>query len=229
MISTCDLHDIGFFGNAYTWSRGNLWQRLDRVLFNHDWIANFHMTHVEHLSRAASDHASLLLTINANKSYVPNAFKFQNMWLSHPDFFNVVERNWQAPIFPNGNILGMAKLWSKLSRFKQVLRWWNKHIFKNLFSIIKNVEHEVMELENVYLLNPDSSNLSELNNAKIKLFALHDQEEMYWQQKATTKFTVEGDWNTKFFHALANKKKIGIIFSKFLVMMIGSWRRRILF
>ncbi|PKU71400.1 threonine dehydratase [Dendrobium catenatum] len=51
MISSCDLHDIGFFGNAYTWNRGNLWQRLDRVLFNQDWIAKFHMTNVEHLSR----------------------------------------------------------------------------------------------------------------------------------------------------------------------------------
>ncbi|PKU62205.1 hypothetical protein MA16_Dca011498 [Dendrobium catenatum] len=207
MISTCDLQDIGFFGNAYTWSRDNLWQRLDRILFNNDWIAKFHMIHVEHLSKTASYHAPLLLTINANNSYIPTVFKFQNMWLSHHDFLNVVENNWHAPIFPDGNISGIAKLWNNLSRVKQVLRWWNKHIFKNLFSNIKNAEKEVMELENVYMLNPDSFNLSELNNAKIKLFKLHDQEETYWHKKATTKFIVEGDRNTKFFHALANKKK----------------------
>ncbi|PKU84406.1 hypothetical protein MA16_Dca002919 [Dendrobium catenatum] len=208
MISTCDLHDIGLFGNAYTWSRGNLWQRLDRLLFNSYWIDKFHMTHVEHLTRTAYDHAPLLLTINAKQNYIPNAFKFQNMWLSHHDFFNVFERNWQAPMFPNGNISGIAKLWNKLSRLKQVLRWWNKHIFKNLFANIKNADNEVMELEKAYQLSPDSSNLADLNVVKINLFALHEQKEIYWYQKATTKFTVDGDRNTKFFHALANKKKI---------------------
>ncbi|PKU80371.1 hypothetical protein MA16_Dca026368 [Dendrobium catenatum] len=208
MISTCDLHDIGFFGNAYTWNRDNLWQSLDRVLFNNDWIAKFQMTHVEHLSRTASDHAPLLLSINANKDFFPTAFKFQNMWLSHHDFLNVFERNWQAPLFPIGNISGMAKLWSKLSRLNQVLRWWNKHTFKNIFDNIKNAEHKVMELEKIYQLYPDSSNLSDLNVAKINLCTLQEQEEIYWHQKATTKFTVDGDRNTKFFHALANKKKI---------------------
>ncbi|KAI0500737.1 hypothetical protein KFK09_018953 [Dendrobium nobile] len=76
MISTCELHDIGFFGNAFTWSRGNLWQRLDRLLFNNDWMAKFHVTHVEHLSRTASDHAPLLLSITNSNVYIPNAFKF---------------------------------------------------------------------------------------------------------------------------------------------------------
>ncbi|KAI0522466.1 hypothetical protein KFK09_004845 [Dendrobium nobile] len=85
---------------------------------------------------------------------------------------NVVETNWCAPIFPNADISGMAKLWNKLSRLKQVLRWWNKNL----------AENEVLDLENVVMLNPDSANISELNNAKIK--------------------------NTKFFHSLANKKRV---------------------
>ncbi|KAI0524770.1 hypothetical protein KFK09_004155 [Dendrobium nobile] len=207
MISTCELHDIGFFGNAFTWSRGNLWQRLDRLLFNNDWMAKFHVTHVEHLSRTASDHAPLLLSITNSNVYIPNAFKFQNMWLSHHNFMNVVESNWCAPIFPNDNIYGMAKLWNKLSRLKQVLRWWNKHILKNLFSNIM-AENDVMELENAFMLNPNDAILFELNSAKINLLDLQNQEEMYWKQKATTKFLVEGDRNTKFFHSLANMKRV---------------------
>ncbi|KAI0529573.1 hypothetical protein KFK09_002125 [Dendrobium nobile] len=55
----------------------------------------------------------------------------------------------------------------------------------------KVAENDVMELKRLYLLNPDIINLYDLNNAKIKLFALHDQKETYWQQKATTKFVVE--------------------------------------
>ncbi|KAI0510194.1 hypothetical protein KFK09_010794 [Dendrobium nobile] len=208
MISQCDLHDIGFFGGAYTWNRGNLWQRLDRILFNNDWIAKFHMTHVEHLSRTTSDHAPLLLSINANKSFISSAFKFQNMWLLNQEFLNIVGMNWEAPIFPNNNIYGMTKLWNKLSRLKQVLRWWNKHVFKNLFDNIKEAENEVVDWEVCVASNPLSDNISNLNKAKLKLSALHEQEEIYWQQKATTRFLVEGDRNTKFFHTMYNKKRV---------------------
>ncbi|PKU82260.1 hypothetical protein MA16_Dca017482 [Dendrobium catenatum] len=142
------------------------------------------------------------------KKFIPSAFKFQNMWLSHHDFLNVVERNWQAPVFPNNNISGMVRLWNNLSRLKQVLRWWKKHIFKDLFANIKNAENEVLELGKACQINLDSSNFVELNVAKINLITLQEQEEIYWHQKATTKIMVDGDRNTKFFHALANKKKI---------------------
>ncbi|PKU86147.1 putative mitochondrial protein [Dendrobium catenatum] len=46
-----------------------------------------------------------------------------------------------------------------------------------------------------------------LNQAKNSLLLLQCQEECYWSQKSNTKFLLEGDRNTKFFHALANKKK----------------------
>ncbi|PKU77476.1 hypothetical protein MA16_Dca019097 [Dendrobium catenatum] len=147
MINSCHLNDIGYFGNPFTWNRTNLWQRLDIILFNNDWLNSFPLTHVEHLSRATFDHAPLLLCINANRNIVPASFRFQNMWLSHKDFSNVINYNWSAPIAPNNNISGMHRLWAKLNRLKQVLRWWNKNVFKNIFSNIKDAEQEVTDLE----------------------------------------------------------------------------------
>ncbi|PKU68054.1 integrator complex subunit 11 [Dendrobium catenatum] len=46
-----------------------------------------------------------------------------------------------------------------------------------------------------------------LNQAKESLLLLQCQEEYYWNQKSNAKFLLDGDRNTKFFHALANKKK----------------------
>ncbi|KAI0519722.1 hypothetical protein KFK09_007181 [Dendrobium nobile] len=51
MIMNCNLIDIGFSGNNFTWNRANLWQWLDRVLFNNDWVNVFNATKVVHLSR----------------------------------------------------------------------------------------------------------------------------------------------------------------------------------
>ncbi|KAL0904830.1 hypothetical protein M5K25_026985 [Dendrobium thyrsiflorum] len=142
LIFDCNLHDIGVVGGGFfTWNRALIWQRLDRILFNNNWIDEFNMTKVEHLSRTISDHAPLLLSVNTFKNQSsPTAFRFQNMWLLHDDFMNIVQRNWVAPVFPNNNVSGMSRLWSKLSRLKQVLRWWNKNTFKNIFSNIKEAE-----------------------------------------------------------------------------------------
>ncbi|KAL0906277.1 hypothetical protein M5K25_024757 [Dendrobium thyrsiflorum] len=171
MIHDCNLHDIGFSGGAFTWSIATMWQRLDRFLFNNDWIADFSMTSVEHLSRTQSDHAPLLLNVNTHTFEGPYAFRFQNI-------------------------------------LKQTLIWWNKNVFGNIFMNIKVAENKVIELDQVYLENPMNDNFQILNASKLSLFQLQNQEETFWKQKANTKIILEGERNSKFFHALANKKRI---------------------
>ncbi|KAI0524306.1 hypothetical protein KFK09_003672 [Dendrobium nobile] len=207
VITNCYLNDIGFSGSPFTWNRSKIWQGLDRFLFNNEWLSAFSMTSIDHLSKTLSDHCPLLLNINANKNVGNAAFRFQNMWLTHDDCKNVISINWNAPIFPNNDIKGMLRLWSKLSRLKHVLNWWNKKVFKNIFTNIKEAELKVQELENIYMIHPSHDNLSSLNCAKDSLVLLQDQEEIFWKQKANFKFTVDGDRNTKFFHTMANRNK----------------------
>ncbi|PKU68715.1 threonine dehydratase [Dendrobium catenatum] len=116
VIADSNLNDIGFTGTPFTWYRSGLWKCLDRLLFNNEWISMFPTSYVEHLSRTLSDHSPLLLTIRASRNVGNFAFRFQNMWLTHVDFKNVINSNWNAPIFPNNDIKGMFRLWSKLSR-----------------------------------------------------------------------------------------------------------------
>ncbi|KAI0522535.1 hypothetical protein KFK09_004915 [Dendrobium nobile] len=119
-----------------------------------------------------------------------------------------VANNWNATVFHNNNIHGMARLWAKLSRLKQLLRWWNKNVFKNIFVNIKEAEEKVLVMDSLFMENPSSDNLSNLDNAKLHLFNLQNQEEIYWKQKSSASIILEGDRNTSFFHALANKNKI---------------------
>ncbi|XP_020675110.2 uncharacterized protein LOC110094257 [Dendrobium catenatum] len=208
VISSCNLTDIGFSGSSFTWNRNNMWQRLDRLLFNNDWISKFNMTRVQHLSRTLSDHSPLLLFISNSFLTGPVAFRFQNMWIKHVGFFNVVSENWNALVFPDNNIHGMHRLWAKLSRLKQLLRWWNKHVFKNIFENIKEAEEKVLIADNLFLEIPSSENMANLDNSKLLLFNLQNQEEIFWKQKASNSILLEGDRNTSFLHALVNKNRI---------------------
>ncbi|KAI0531018.1 hypothetical protein KFK09_000567 [Dendrobium nobile] len=207
MINDCNLNDIGFYGSPFTWNRANLFQRLDRILFNNDWLARFSGTNVEHLSRTLSDHVPLLLNINVINHIGNYAFRFLNMWLLHDNFKVVLQNNWNAPVFPDNNISGMLRLWAKLARLKQCLRYWNKHSFKNIFSNILEMEAKAIEWEGIFLDNPSEVNSAKLSAIKNDLVNLQKQEEAFWHQKANAKFVIEGDRNTKFFHAIANKNK----------------------
>ncbi|PKU59819.1 hypothetical protein MA16_Dca027794 [Dendrobium catenatum] len=207
MIMNCNLIDIGFSGNNFTWNRGNLWQRLDRVLFNNDWVNVFNATKVVHLSRTLSNHSPLFINDNFNSAGSNSCFRFQNMWLAHDSFINVVHNNWSAPVFPDDSISGMRRLWAKLKRLKMVLNWWNKNVFKNIFSNIKEVEEKINALEACCQNDPTDANFAVLKEAKLVLTNLQCQEETYWKQKAVIKYLAEGDNNTSFFHALVSKKR----------------------
>ncbi|PKU72525.1 hypothetical protein MA16_Dca008580 [Dendrobium catenatum] len=207
MISNCNLHDIGFSGSCFTWNKGTMWQRLDRILFNDQWISAFYNAHTEHLIRTLSDQSPLLLNVlnNTNSSFQP--FRFQNMWLLDDRFENIVKSNWEAPLFRDNNATGMVRLWLKLKRLKQPLRWWNKCIFKNVFTNIENAESNVANADLAYMHDASSTNLSNLNSAKHTLFNWQEKEEAFWRQKASAKFLVDGNRNTSYFHNIANHNK----------------------
>ncbi|XP_020684612.1 uncharacterized protein LOC110101163 [Dendrobium catenatum] len=61
-----DLHDLGFLGLRYTWSKNKngsskIWVRLDRVLMNSEGLRLAPLVTVKHLIRIASGHCPLLL------------------------------------------------------------------------------------------------------------------------------------------------------------------------
>jgi len=138
---------------------------------------------------------------------VPANFRFQNMWLVHESFLSNVETNWKAQIFPYDNCTSMIRFWLKLKRLKQNLKWWNKCVFKNLFTNILEAEKQVESAETVHFNSPTENNRLFLNKVRDNLVNLQVQEEIYWKQKAASKFLTEGDRNTKFFHNIVNHKR----------------------
>ncbi|KAL3016342.1 hypothetical protein AAZX31_06G208100 [Glycine max] len=57
------LIDVGFEGPKFTWKRGNLQVRLDRMLVNQEWGLKFPRAKVTHLYYYKSDHRPFILIL----------------------------------------------------------------------------------------------------------------------------------------------------------------------
>ena len=96
-IDACNFIDLGFLGPKYTWSNlrqiSNLiLERIDRCFANPSWRILFPEASVTHLPRVFSDHCLVLLELIRPPTAILNKpFRFQTMWLHHPDFHTVVK------------------------------------------------------------------------------------------------------------------------------------------
>ncbi|XP_042019193.1 uncharacterized protein LOC121767055 [Salvia splendens] len=78
-IAECQLIDPGFDGPIFTWHRGRLWERLDRILIGEHWTSIFATTRVTHMAKFSSDHAPLLVRCQFSVQTARPAFRFQNI------------------------------------------------------------------------------------------------------------------------------------------------------
>ena len=68
-LDHCDFVDLGFSGLTFTWHGRHwgelIWERLDRGVANFEWLAQFPIGRVRHLSCFTSNHKLILLTLDA--------------------------------------------------------------------------------------------------------------------------------------------------------------------
>ncbi|EOY02245.1 Uncharacterized protein TCM_016772 [Theobroma cacao] len=165
MLLDCGLLDASYEGNNFTWTNNHMFQRLDRVVYNHEWADCFHHTRIQHLNRDGSDHCPLLISCNNTVPRGPSNFRFLHAWTHHHDFIPFVERSWKVPM----QATGMLGFWQKLQRLKRDLKWWNKHIFGDIFHNLKLAESEAAEKELLFQQDPSILNRNLMHKAYAKL------------------------------------------------------------
>ncbi|KAL8513349.1 hypothetical protein ACS0TY_019523 [Phlomoides rotata] len=101
---------------------------------------------------------------------------------------------------------GMLNLQLKQGAVKRRLKWWNRHVFGNLFLKVQAASDVVVCAEAAYLADPSSILLMELNRSRAEYILRTRIEEDFFRQKSVVRWVVEGERNTRFFQSLVKQK-----------------------
>lgn len=99
-VNDCQLMDMGFNGNMFTWERARgtprwMQERLDRGLVNKQWKDMFPFADITVMDVSSSDHLPLYLQLN-RKMYAlrTHRFRFGNMWVKEKECLNIIQLCW---------------------------------------------------------------------------------------------------------------------------------------
>ena len=97
-MSFCDLTDLGFVGQRFTWCNERLEEqrtlvRLDRIVANEEWRRIFPEAMVHHVSMIASNHCLLMMSMKKRNLNKPRKkrFFFEKMWTHDERCKEIVE------------------------------------------------------------------------------------------------------------------------------------------
>ncbi|XP_038981158.1 uncharacterized protein LOC120110407 [Phoenix dactylifera] len=201
-VSRTGLVDLGFSGPHFTWCNNQLgsarvWERLDRAFASPDWILRFPTCRVSHLPRIASDHCPLLISTSSGPNH-HSPFRFEKVWLSYPQSWDIVREAWRIPVRGDA----MHRVSRKLELAKRRLRRWNRETVGDIFRRVEGVETAISELQRKEDLEGELS-VDEMGDLRGLLATHHSllrQHEIFWRQKYRVQWVHEGDRNTSFFH-----------------------------
>ncbi|GAU42391.1 hypothetical protein TSUD_296890 [Trifolium subterraneum] len=146
-IEAMEVIDIPVLGKKFTWfnSNGSTMRRLDRFLLSEGFIHKGGISNQWIGDHDISDHCPIWLECSI-LNWGPKPFKFNNCWVNHPEFLDLVKNIWVQ-----SNVRGTKTfvISEKMKRLKEALKKWNRGVFgfKDL-SIDKTVR-ELNEVEDL--------------------------------------------------------------------------------
>ncbi|KAL0294975.1 UNVERIFIED_CONTAM: hypothetical protein Sangu_3207300 [Sesamum angustifolium] len=188
------LNDAPTTGCYFTWysnSESNpVWCKLDRVLFNNEWLeaglrCNAHFSPPGCLS----DHSPGIVSILDPPVSHPKPFRFFNMWADHQDFMATVENGW------NLNVDGTAQfcLCRKLKALKGHLKAFNNLHFSHISVRAKDADLALQDAQIQLESDPENTTIRDsVSELRKKAVFLAEAERHFYYQKAKLHFLKMG-------------------------------------
>jgi hypothetical protein len=202
-LTHCNLTDLGFLGDVFTWRRGRIRERLDRAVANQGWRDLFPLAAVINEDFWKSDHRPL----SVDSEYFDGAHiraaggkrMFEAKWLMEDSFDDIVGKAWEDT--QGAQNLGFAQ---RMGAVHAALHVWDRRVLGEPKRRLKDLQEELNEV----LSGPLSDEATtKAQSIQLQIENLHEQDEIKWVQRSRANWMKSGDRNTSFFHNFATAQK----------------------
>ncbi|XP_073353800.1 uncharacterized protein [Aegilops tauschii subsp. strangulata] len=205
VIEDCEMHDLGFIGDKFTWHRGRIKERLDRGLVNDTWSVLFPHAALQNMEYNHSDHRPLVVDTEYYAQTVPvvndvHARRFEARWLREKSFNDTVLEAWsRVEADP-----GLTSIYGKLNKMHAEFHDWDQRVMKKPKKRLRKAQRD---LENV-MAGPmnDEADAKKKELAELIEYLL-ELEEIEAMQYSRATWLTSGDRNPGFFQAFASAKR----------------------
>lgn len=155
---------------------------------------------LQNIAGTGSDHLAIMVHL-LFKGFVRRRkrnFKFEAMWLQHPDVAEIVENGWK--VSGQGNEL--SKTIQCIKNCGNHLSVWNREHFGIVQRDIQNTRAMIERMQAGELGDCEFEQCAILEKS---LESLLEREEIAWKQRSRVDWLKGGDRNTRFFHFKASQ------------------------
>lgn len=203
------LSDIQFQGPNFTWTNRQdlgerVWSKLDRILSNCDFLAQFPSAAAQFTDNYTSDHCQATVILFQQVAQRQKPFRFLNSWCLDSYFMQMVSDVWRTDIFG----CRMFILIYKLKLLKVKLKHWHKRNFSFLDSRINSIENQLVSISiDTQNLNAPPGVFSQEKDLLQKLKHLKQAKYFDLQQRCKLDYIRCNDDNNKYFYAKLVEKR----------------------
>jgi hypothetical protein len=202
-LKDCDLEDMGYIGDLFTWRRGNMRERLDRGVVNNSWNDVFPNASLINSETTRSDHRPVLVDteyLSSTHAITEAPKRFEARWLQEDAVEEMVKAAWERAKARGEEI----SLKQKVDDVHSELHVWDKTVLKAPARRLKELKRDLEQLRRGPM---NDTTLAAQREIQLQIENTLEKEEMFWVQRARANWLKQGDRNTNYLHNFASKRK----------------------